>query len=401
MRSFRSDNNAGLCPEALSAMVAAAEGHQVGYGDDDSTARATAAFRAIFGDDIEVGFVATGTAANTLAIASLTEPWESIVCLDHSHLNDDESTAPERITNCRLIPVAGDANHKLSVATIDKAGSRSRGDVHQPQPGVVSISNVTEFGTVYQPGEVRAIADAAHRHGFRLHVDGARFANAVASVGCDPGELAGAAGVDALSFGGTKNGLAFGEAVVFFPQGDGAAFQRARRRFEFQRKSTGHLLSKHRFVTAPFAATLAGGIWLAHAAHANQQARRLAAGLSEQGIVPRYPVEANGVFVELPAVVDKGLKAAGHGYYPFGDPAGNLSRLMTSFDTTAADRRRAACCGPVLQGTLCLSAADIAHCQAEPPRLQSVSPGVCDPAGWRGRNVRERCVLSDKNRRSR
>lgn len=333
VRTFRSDNNAGLCPEALAALSAASEeGHVVGYGDDPATARAVERFVELFGDSIAVYFVATGTAANVLSIAALTEPWQRIVCHRHSHLNDDESTAPERIAQCRMTWVESHPS-KLRPADVERIAAAGRGDVHEPAAGVVSISNATEFGSVYAPDEVAAIAEAAHAGGFRLHVDGARFANAVASVGCNARELAGEAGVDALSFGGTKNGLAFGEAVVFFRQGDGRWFDRARATFEHHRKSTGHLLSKHRFVAAPFAATLDRGVWLGHAAHANAMARRLAEGLRRLGLEPAHPVEANGVFVRLPRAVDEALVAAGHGYYPFGDSEQGLSRLMCSFDT--------------------------------------------------------------------
>ncbi len=337
MHSFRSDNTAGLCPEAARAVVDANDGSHVdGYGEDVFTERAEAAFRQVFGEDASVWFVATGTAANVLSIASLTEPWQQVVCHRHSHFNDDESTAPERVTHCRTVAVESDPT-KVTVADVVRAAPSPRGDVHQPQPGVITISNPSEFGTLYRPDEVASICAIAHEHGYRVHVDGARFANAVAALGCDPRALSVEAGVDALSFGGTKNGLAAGEAVLFFPQDDGAAFERARRVFPYHRKGTGHLLSKHRFISAPFAATLASGAWLRHAAHANAMAARLAAGLSAEGLEPAFPVESNGVFVRLPAAVDARLRARGHGYYPFGDRDQGLSRLMCSFDTRTDD----------------------------------------------------------------
>lgn len=334
MRTFRSDNNAGLCPEALAALGAADDGsHEIGYGDDAATARASAAFRSMFGEGTAAFFVATGTAANALAIAALTEPWQRVVCHRHSHWNDDESTAPERLTGCRTTAVGSDPT-RVTVEDVERIAAEGRGDVHEPAPGVVTISNASEFGTVYTPEEVRALCRAAHAGGYRVHMDGARFANAVAALGCRPRELTVDAGLDALSFGGTKNGLACGEAVLFFRQGDGREFERARRRFPYLRKSSGHLLSKHRFVSAPFAATLAGGIWLRHAAHANAMARRLAGGLAALGIEPARPVQANAVFVRLPAHVDAALQSKGHGYYPFGDAEEGLVRLMCSFDTT-------------------------------------------------------------------
>ncbi len=332
MRTFRSDNNAGLVPEALDALVKVNTGHVVAYGDDAATERALDAFRDVFGLDTATYFVATGTAANTLGIAALTEPWQRIVCHGHSHLNDDESTAPERITQCRMTAIHTESS-RLELADIERIAAAGRGDVHEPHPGVVSLSNATEFGTIYQPKELRQLCDAAHAAGYRMHVDGARFANAVASAGCDPAKLAGAAGVDGLSFGGTKNGLAYGEAVLFFPQADGTAYERAVRSFEHHRKGTGHLLSKHRFVAAPFAATLADGCWLRHASHSNAMAKRLGDGLQKLGVALRFPVESNGVFAVLGEQLHASLLAKGYQYYQFGDHDWNVFRLMCSFDT--------------------------------------------------------------------
>jgi len=332
-RSFRSDNNAGLCPEALRAITSCAAGHAVGYGGDEWTTRAEARFRDLFGEDSRVFFVATGTIANNLAIAAMTEPWQRVLCHSNSHWNDDESTAPELFTRCRTTTIESQSS-KLTVDDLDRAASVSRGDVHQPQPGVLTISNATEFGEVYTPEETRALAEAAHDLGYRVHVDGARFANAVARLSCEPRALGGDAGVDALSFGGTKNGLAFGEAVVFFEQPhDPSLAQRAAKRFPYLRKGAGALLSKHRFVAAQFAETLEDGAWLSHAGRANAMADRLARGLSDLGLRTPYRTEANAVFVELPKQVDAHLRARGHGYYVF-DPARNLARLMCSFDTT-------------------------------------------------------------------
>jgi threonine aldolase len=336
VRSFFSDNGAGLCPEALAALIEANDGgHAPGYGNDTYTEAAAAAFRDLFGEGTHAEFVATGTAANTLAIASLTERWDYVVCHPHSHWACDESTAPERITQCRTMTVATEAT-RLTPEDIRRA-AYDRGDVHQPQPGVVTVSNPSELGIVYSPDQMREICEAAHAKGFRVHVDGARFANAVAALGCHPREITRDAGVDALSFGGTKNGLAFGEAVLFFPQGDGRAQADAVRRFPFHRKGTGHLLSKHRFVSAPFAATLRDDVWLEHARHANESAAALARGLTAQGHEPRFPCETNAVFLSLPARVDTALREAGHHYYPFGDPSWNLLRLMCSFDTSEQD----------------------------------------------------------------
>ncbi len=348
MTNLRSDNNAGLLPEAVAGLLAAAAGDAVGYGDDTFTQQAQAAIQSLFGRETAAFFVATGTAANTLAVASLTEPWQRVLCHAESHWYDDESTAPERVTLCRSTPVTpvGDPT-RLSPEDLAPALRGSRGDVHQPAPGVLTLSNPTEFGTVYTPAELAALTELAHAHGYRVHVDGARFANAVAHTIASTGMSAGAAcralsvdaGIDALSLGGTKAGLAYGEAILLFPQVSSEA-ARAVLRLPFLRKSTGHLLSKHRFVTGPFAHALAGDAWLRHAAHANAMAESLAEGLRRRGLAPVFPREANAVFVDLPAALDRHLRARGHGYYPFASPVPGqqpLARLMCSFATTAAD----------------------------------------------------------------
>ncbi len=335
MRTFRSDNNAGVCPEAMAAINEANDGHALGYGDDGWTTDAFDAFADVFEADpqeMAIFFVATGTSANVLSIASLTEPWQQVICHGHSHYNDDESTAPERMTHCRAAAIDTQSS-KITTDLLEPVLARGRGDVHQPQPGVLTLSNTTEFGTIYTPDELAELSAMAHAGGYRVHVDGARFANAVAALDCSPRELVIDTGIDALSFGGTKNGLAMGEAVVFFRQGDGSAFERARTTFEFHRKGTGHLLSKHRFVSAPFAATLRDGIWLTHARHANAMAQQLSEQLVAIDLNVRYPTQANGVFVTLDQHVHGMLEKRGHGYYPFGDPDWSMYRLMCSFDT--------------------------------------------------------------------
>ena len=329
---FVSDNASGLCPEALDAFVAAHGGRAAPYGADEETSRAVRAFAEVFDAEVEVFFVATGTAANTLAIASLTRPWQRILCEEFAHLATDESTAPERLTGCRVTTVPAQGR-KLSPDHLEQreAALSDRG-VHSVAPGVVSISNPTELGEVYTPAEVVALAQAAHALGYRLHVDGARFANAVAALGCAPRELTVDAGVDAMSFGGTKNGLAMGEAVVLFP---GRWQQEAAALLPSLRKSHGHLLSKHRYVAAPFAAVLADGAWLRHAAHANAMAGRLSGGLGDLGCPPGVPTDANGVFVDLEASVEARLREAGWVFHHLGHPQWRLARFMTSFDTQA------------------------------------------------------------------
>jgi threonine aldolase len=357
-RSFRSDNNAGLTEDALAALVEANAGHAKGYGDDAWTARAVEAFHGLFGAPVEVHFVATGTAANCLALACLTKPWQRVLCHSHAHLNDDESTAPEFYTSTRVTVIDPAVVHdgadprfpapiasKLTPGDVERAARAvSRGDVHQPAPGALTLSNSTEFGEVYSPEELRALVETAHGFDFRVHIDGARFANAVASLMAARGEssddraattravraLTVDAGVDALSFGGTKNGLALGEAVVFF--GD-----QRREEFPFLRKRAAHLLSKHRFVAAPFARTLESGSWLASAHHANAMARDLADGLRGMGVCVPYAVDANGVFAQISVETERALTEAGFGFYMFGDPAWRVARFMCSFDTTRED----------------------------------------------------------------
>ncbi len=346
MAFFRSDNNAGLCPEASAALVDVARGHAVGYGDDPETARATALLRQLFGDDTVVAFVATGTAANTLAVASLTEPWQRVLCHAASHWYDDESTAPERITLCRSTPVhpqptSEDPSRLTPDDLAPHFGGPPRG-VHQPAPGVLTLTNATEFGTVYSPDQLRAVVTTARSHGYHTHVDGARFANAVARHMAETSASAAAAcraltvdaGISALSLGGTKAGLAYGEALLLFPQVCAAA-TRAAERLPYLRKSTGHLLSKHRFISGPFAAVLAGDAWLRHAAHANAMATRLATGLTQRGCPPRFACHANAVFVALGSGQDTYLQSCGHTYYAFATPRGLCARLMCSFATTA------------------------------------------------------------------
>lgn len=328
---FSSDNAAGLCPEALDALTAAASGFNPAYGDDEVTARAEAAVQAVVGHDAHVFFVVNGTAANTLAIASLTNRWERVLCEHWAHLNQDESTAPELLAGTRLTTMDLGGS-KITPAAVREAVDTTMHGVHHPAPGVVSITNTTEHGEVYDPDEVAALAATSHDLGYRLHMDGARFANAVAALGCDPRELSSQAGLDALSFGGTKNGLGLGEAVVLFGEAGAAAAER----FPWLRKGSGHLLSKMRYITAPFAATLESGAWLRHAAHANAMAARLSAGMEAAGLVMRFPTRANAVFVEMGDAVVGGLHDRGWKFYGMGDPRWQQFRFMASFATTEA-----------------------------------------------------------------
>lgn len=350
MRTFRSDNNAGLCPEALRAIHDCNQGHALGYSDDDWTTRAVAAFRRIFSPDTHVFFVPTGTAANVLAVAALTKPWQRILCHEHAHINDDESTAPELFTSCRVTPIHSDPLTQGSLLSSDlvhaAAEAGSRNDVHQPAPGVLFLSNPTEFGEVYTPEQLQDLCAAAHALGYRVLCDGARFANAVAHVAharhISAHEAARAltidAGLDALTFGGTKNGLAHAEAVLFFPQPlnpDIAA--QAAADFPFHRKRAGHLLSKHRFLSAQFAAVLESSAWVSHASHANAMAARLADALQSLHLRPAFHTHANAVFVQLPQPLIDHLFAQGHEFYTLGPARWRLARLVCSFDTSPED----------------------------------------------------------------
>lgn len=380
MHSFRSDNNAPICREALDAMIEASRaGHAPAYGADADTSDAVAEFRRIFGAACEVFFISTGTAANCLAIAALLvgRPWSRVLCHTHAHYNEDESTAPEQFTGCRTTTIAparlalaspAIPASKLSPEDIWRAaGAASRGDVHQPAPGVLTLSNPTEFGEVYSPAETRALCDAAHQAGYLVHVDGARFANAAEcvarSTGVAPEAAARAltidAGVDAISFGGTKNGLATGEAVLFLapalePADPGAGpcalapsdrvsrIRAASGAFPHLRKRSGHLISKHRFVSAPFAASLRTGAWARHSGAANSAARALDAGLRRLGYEAPFSADTNGVFVRLSEGAEGSLRAAMEagalgGFYMFGHPAWRIARFMCSFDTRPED----------------------------------------------------------------
>lgn len=338
MASFRSDNNSGICPEGLQAIIAVNDTPTVGYGSDPFSEDAVAQMRRIFGEGAKPFFVTTGTAANALALAALLEPWQRVLCHKFAHFNSDESTAPERFAHCRVVAIETDSTtSKLTPADIERNDNALGRGIHEPQPGAVSITNPTEFGEVYTPAEVRALADTAHRLGYHLHMDGARFGNAVARLGCDPRALTADAGLDALSFGGTKNGLAMGEAVIIFPHGDGVLAARAAARFPFLRKSMGHLVSKHRFITAPFAAALRDGAWLRHAAHANAMADRLKDALAVLDLAPRFPVQANGVFVSLPQHVIEALQKRGYAFLISGEPEWRMCRFMMSFDTKPDD----------------------------------------------------------------
>jgi threonine aldolase len=331
MHDFASDNHAGAHREVLEAIAAANDGHTDSYGGDPWTRRAEAVMREHFGADARAFFVFNGTGANVSAIDALTGPFEGVICTETAHMNVDECGAPERIAGTKLLTVATE-HGKLSPDDIARWES-SRGDEHQVQARLVSITQASELGTVYTVDETRAIADAAHQLEMLVHVDGARLANAAAALGATLAELTTGAGVDAVSFGGTKNGLVFGEAVIFCRPELGGDFL-------FTRKQLGQLASKMRFVSAQFEALLSGDLWLRGARHANEMAGRLAAAVDAiEGVEITHPVEANAVFARLPRAAIDRLLAELPGQHPFyvWDAARDEVRWMCAWDTSEAD----------------------------------------------------------------
>ncbi|MFL5893398.1 MAG: threonine aldolase family protein [Solirubrobacterales bacterium] len=335
-RGFASDNNSGTHPEILEAIAAANEGHVIAYGDDDYTARARDRFREHFGESGAVFPVFNGSGANVTSIDALTKPYEGVICTDVAHMNVDECGAPERIAQTKLLTVPH-TQGKLTSADV-RRWEAHRGDEHAVQPRLVSITQATEVGTVYTIEETRAIADAAHELGMYVHVDGARVANAAVSQGVELREITTDAGVDVISFGGTKNGLLMGEAVVFLRPELGEQFL-------FTRKQLGQLASKMRFIAAQLEALLTNDLWRRNASNANSMARRLADAITAMdGVELAYPVEANGVFANLPApAIDRLREAlpAAMPFYVWDEEVGTV-RLMCSWDTTAEDVDRLA-----------------------------------------------------------
>ena len=328
-RGFGSDNHAGMHPEVLGAIAEANVGHAHAYGDDPWTARAIAAIRAQLDADAEVALVFNGTGANVSCLAALCRPWESVVCAESAHINTDECAAPEHIANIKLVTVAT-PDGKLTPDLVEPQLT-GFGFEHHAQPRVISVSQASELGTVYTPEELRALADAAHSHGMFLHVDGARLANAAIGLGCSLAAISGAAGVDALSFGGTKNGMLGGEAIVLF--GEAATDE-----LPYIRKQSAQLPSKMRFIAAQFVAMYEGELWRRCASQANAMAARLAEGAS-RGLKIAYPVVSNEVFAELPDEHIRELAARFHFYtWQPGVSAGkSLVRWVTSWDTEAED----------------------------------------------------------------
>ncbi|GFE73813.1 low specificity L-threonine aldolase [Novosphingobium sp. TCA1] len=321
-QQFASDNYAGICPEAWSAMEQANRGSATAYGEDEWTRRAADAFRDLFASDCDVYFAFNGTAANSLALAALCQSYHSVICSSSAHVETDECGAPEFFSNGSKLLVAPSPDGKLTPGAI-RALATGRSDIHFPKPRVVTITQPTETGQVYTVGEIEAISATCRELGLKLHMDGARFAHACAALDCTPAEITWQAGVDVLCFGGTKNGMAAGEAVIFF---DRALSED----FSYRCKQAGQLASKMRYLSAPWIGVLESGAWLNNARHANACARRLAATVAGiDGLELIFPVEANAVFLAAPEPVLDGLRARGWRFYTF---IGGGARFMFAWD---------------------------------------------------------------------
>ena len=327
-RQFASDNYAGICPEAWAALQDANSGHAPAYGEDPWTARACDLLRELFEIDCDVFFAFNGTAANSMSLAAMCQSYHSIICHSLSHVETDECGGPEFFSNgTKVLLVEGEAG-KISLDAVRHTVER-RTDIHYPKPRVLSVTQATEMGTVYGVEELDAIQETARQLKLRLHMDGARSANAAAALGVAPKEITWKAGIDVLCFGGTKNGMPVGDAVIFFNH-------ELAKEFEYRCKQAGQLASKMRFLAAPWVGMLESGAWLKRAGHANRCARMLESGLRDiDGVELLMPTQANAVFVRLPGAVASGLRDRGWRFYSFIGSGG--VRLMCSWDTTEDD----------------------------------------------------------------
>jgi len=322
-QQFASDNYSGICPEAWAAMETANRGSATSYGDDPWTARAADAFRELFETNLELFFVFNGTAANSLALASLCQSYHGVICVDQAHVETDECGAPEFFSNGSKLLVARSEDGKLTPAAIHELATK-RVDIHYPKPRVVTITQSTETGRVYTVEELKAISSACKAHGLSLHMDGARFANACASLGCSPAELSWKCGVDVLCFGGTKNGTAVGEAVLFFDPVLAVDF-------DYRCKQAGQLASKMRFLAAPWVGMLESGAWLTNATHANRCATYFAEQIASiPNVTIASPVNANTVFLMAADDILSRLRGRGWKFYTF---IGGAARIMFAWDS--------------------------------------------------------------------
>ncbi|MET3289723.1 UNVERIFIED_CONTAM: threonine aldolase [Brevibacillus sp. OAP136] len=326
-KSFASDNYAGIHPEIVQAIIDANVGHASSYGNDSYSEKAVATFKKHFGEDIDVFFVFNGTAANVLSFKAITKSYQSIICAETAHLHVDECGAPELLTGCKTLTLPT-LDGKLTPEIIKKQ-LYGFGDQHHSQPKVISITQSTELGTVYSAAEITAIADLAHQHGMLLHMDGSRISNAAASLGLSFKEFTADAGVDVLSFGGTKNGLMMGEAIVFFNRG-------LAEDFKYIRKQTMQLGSKMRYIAAQFEALLSNDLWFRNANNANEMAKLLASKIERiPQITITQKVEANAVFAIIPREYIPLLQQVSF-FYVWSEEKSEV-RWMTSFDTTRED----------------------------------------------------------------
>jgi threonine aldolase len=328
-RQFASDNYSGICPEVEAAILEANRGHTPSYGRDPWTRRAEKMLQEVFDTDCAVHFVFNGTAANSLAIGSLSDTFHSVLCHETAHVESDECGAPAFFSHgTRLLPIPG-LNGKLDPRVVETVATR-RDDVHHPKPGVLSLTQSTELGTVYTVREIKGLCRVARKHGMHTHMDGARFANALAALKVRPADLTWKAGLDVLCLGGTKNGMAFGEAVIFFNR-------ELAQHFEFRRKQGGQLASKMRFLSAQWLGLLRDDVWLRNAAHANSMAQLLEKRVSSiRSLKLAYPRQANAVFVKLPDRAVQRLHKKGWHFYTDVAPHGE-ARLMCSWDTRLED----------------------------------------------------------------
>ena len=328
MKSFASDNYAGVLPEVMEALQKANTEHVRSYGADDITGRTVDLFRAVFGADVDVFFVFNGTGANVLSISSATQSYNAVLCADTSHIYNDESSAPETFTGCRFFPLRANDKGKLDIDTIHERLIR-KGDVHYAQTAMLSITQATEYGTVYTADEIRSISRLTKENGLYLHVDGSRFFNAAASLGCSLKDISTDAGVDILSLGGTKAGMMYGEAVVVFNK-------ELSRHIAYKHKQVMQLASKTRFIATQFEAMLKDELWRKHATHANKMAEQLCKALTPNRKVKiTKPVQANALFAEIPRAWYEPLQE----HYPFyvWKESTHEVRLMCSWDTREED----------------------------------------------------------------
>lgn len=330
---FASDNTAPICPEAWAALSEANSHGAPSYGEDRWTARACERVREIFETDCEVFFVFNGTAANALALAQICQSFHSVICHERSHIQSDECGAPEFFTNGAKLLLIGGADGRIDIDEAEAIVSK-QGELHSHKPRVISITQATELGTVYSRDEIAAISGFARRWNLLVHMDGARFANAIATLNCAPKEITWEAGVDVLCFGGIKNGAGVGELVVFFKK-------ELAREFDYRAKQAGQLASKMRFLAAPWVALLTDDVWLRNARHANTAARKLADRLRDEArIEVVFPVESNAVFVRLRENLVRDLQGRGWNFYKFIEP--DIYRLMCSWSVTDDDIDRIA-----------------------------------------------------------